>query len=91
MDITLVGGGLAGLTISALLARAGHKVEMLVSDDVGRSRLGQPRSINLALSASLCHLTANLPLLRWQAPNQDELVREERQLLIAAQPAAREP
>jgi 2-polyprenyl-6-methoxyphenol hydroxylase-like FAD-dependent oxidoreductase len=41
MDITLVGGGLAGLTISALLARAGHKVEMLVSDDVGRSRLGQ--------------------------------------------------
>jgi 2-polyprenyl-6-methoxyphenol hydroxylase-like FAD-dependent oxidoreductase len=61
MDITLVGGGLAGLTISALLARAGHKVEMLVSDDVGRSRLGQPRSINLALSASLCRLTANLP------------------------------
>jgi len=89
MDITLVGGGLAGLTISALLARAGHKVEMLVSDDVGRSRLGQPR--NLALSASLCRLTANLPLLRWQAPNQDELVREERQLLIAAQPAARGP
>src|SRR4051812_6743986 len=65
MNVTVVGGGLAGLAISALLARAGHAVSVFeASSDAGTSRLGQPRSINLALSARGFAALAALGLTR---------------------------
>ena len=65
MDVTVVGGGLAGLTIGSLLARAGYAVTVLeASGDFGRSQLGQPRSINLALSARGFSALSELGLAR---------------------------
>jgi kynurenine 3-monooxygenase len=71
-NVVVVGGGLAGLAVSGLLAQSGFAVTVVEAQDPERPRIDEPKSINLALSTrglqTLAALGLRLQVMQYIVP-----------------------